>query len=211
MEVLAARNFLNPRLDTVGRYRFRGFGDDLVNYNGGSSSVGDLTSGDLQEWYLGLEYNVPLGYRKGHLAVSNAEMMLKREHAILREQEREVVHDLSNAIADAARAFEACENALNRLNSASSVLSAYEAQKENDLPVDVDRLLDAQRRVVDAEIRYFQARTEYAVAIKNVHMEKGSLMGYAELNILDGATPVIRQQIAASETESAKQTELMAD
>lgn len=211
MEVLAARNFLNPRLDTVGRYRFRGFGDDLLNYNGGSSSVGDLTSGDLQEWYLGLEYNVPLGYRKGHLAVSNAEMMLKREHAILREQEREVVHDLSNAVADAARAFEACENALNRLNSASSVLSAYEAQKENDLPVDVDRLLDAQRRVVDAEIRYFQARTEYAVAIKNVHMEKGSLMGYAELNILDGATPVIRQQIAASETESATQTELMAN
>jgi outer membrane protein TolC len=211
MEVLAARNFLNPRLDTVGRYRFRGFGDDLLNYNGGSSSVGDLTSGDLQEWYLGLEYNVPLGYRKGHLAVSNAEMMLKREYAILREQEREVVHDLSNAVADAARAFEACENALNRLNSASSVLSAYEAQKENDLPVDVDRLLDAQRRVVDAEIRYFQARTEYAVAIKNVHMEKGSLMGYAELNILDGATPVIRQQITASETEAAKPTELMAD
>jgi outer membrane protein TolC len=201
MEVLAARNFLNPRLDTVGRYRFRGFGHDLLDYNGGSSSVGDLTSGDLQEWYLGLEYNVPLGYRKGHLAVSNAEMMLKREHAVLREQEREVIHDLSNAIADAARAYEACDNALNRLNSATSVLSAYEAQRENDLPVDVDRLLDAQRRVVDAEIRYFQARTEYAVAIKNVHMEKGSLMGFAELNILDGAAPVVRQQIASSESE----------
>lgn len=198
MEVLAARNFLNPRLDTVGRYRFRGFGDDLVDYNGGSSSVGDLTSGDLQEWYLGLEYTVPLGYRKGHLAVSNAEMMLKREHAILREQEREVIHDLSNAIADAARAYEACENALHRLNSANSVLSAYEAQQANDLPVDVDRLLDAQRRVVDAEIRYFQTRIEYAVAIKNVHMEKGSLMGFAELNILDGVTPVIREQLASS-------------
>ena len=30
MELLAARNFPTPRLDAVARYRFRGFGDDLV-------------------------------------------------------------------------------------------------------------------------------------------------------------------------------------
>ncbi|MFO0975589.1 MAG: TolC family protein [Planctomycetaceae bacterium] len=196
MEVLAAKNFLNPRLDTVGRYRFRGFGDDLIRDDDHSSSIGDLTTGDLQEWYLGVEYTVPLGYRKGYLAVSNAEMMLARERVILREQEREVVHDLSNAIAEAARAFEACQTAMNRLEAANSVLMSYEAQEENDLDVDVDRLLDAQRRVVEAEIRYFQARAEYAVALKNVHLEKGSLMAYNNLQIFDGISPVISQEVA---------------
>lgn len=195
MELLAAKNFLNPRLDTVGRYRFRGFGDDLIRDEEHSSSIGNLTTGDLQEWYLGVEYTVPLGYRKGHLAVSNAEMMLARERVILREQEREVVHDLSNAISEAARAFEACQTAMNRLEAANSVLMSYEAQEENDLDVDVDRLLDAQRRVVEAEIRYFQARAEYAVALKNVHLEKGSLMAYNELQIFDGVAPVVRQDV----------------
>ena len=192
LELLAARNFLNPRLDTVGRYRFRGFGDDLL---GGPtpSSVSNLTDGDLQEWYIGVEYTVPLGYRKGHLAVSNAELMLTRERALLKEQEREVVHDLSNAIADSARAYEAVENALNRLIAAHDVLSAYEAQEQNDLEVDIDRLLDAQRRVVEAELRYYQSRTEYALAVKNVHIEKGSLMAYSDLRIFDGEAPVIRE------------------
>ena len=86
MELLAAKNFLNPRLDTVGRYRFRGFGDQLLAHNDRSSSIGNLATGDLQEWYLGLEYTVPLGYRKGHLAVSNAELLLSRERAIQRER-----------------------------------------------------------------------------------------------------------------------------
>ena len=200
MELLAARNFLNPRLDSVGRYRFRGFGDDLVASSGQSSSLGNLATGDLQEWYVGVEYTVPLGYRKGHLAVSNAEMLLTRDRAVLREQEREVVHDLSNAIADAARAFEACQNAVSRLEAANNVLRAYETQIKNDLEVDIDRQLDAQRRVVEAEIRYYQSRTEYAVALKNVHLEKGSLMGYADLRILDGIVPVIKETVVLSET-----------
>ena len=203
MELLAARNFLNPRLDTVGRYRFRGFGDDLLAQSGQSSSVGNLAAGDNQEWYVGLEYTVPLGYRKGHLAVSNAEMLLTRDRAILQAQEREVVHDLSNAIADAARAYEAVRNAENRLNAASNVLTAYETQEQNDMDVDIDRQLDAQRRVVEAEIRYYQAKAEYAVALKNVHLEKGSLMGYTELHILDGVVPVIKEQVVAATDDNS--------
>ena len=204
MELLAARNFLNPRLDTVGRYRFRGFGDDLLAQSGQSSSVGNMTAGDNQEWYVGLEYTVPLGYRKGHLAVSNAEMLLTRDRAILQAQEREVVHDLSNAIADAARAYEAVRNAENRLNAASNVLTAYETQEQNDMDVDIDRQLDAQRRVVEAEIRYYQAKAEYAVSLKNVHLEKGSLMGYTELHILDGVVPVIKEQVVLATSEQSR-------
>lgn len=211
MELLAARNFLNPRLDTVGRYRFRGFGDDLLASSGQSSSIGNLTTGDLQEWYVGVEYTVPLGYRKGHLAVSNAEILLTRDRAILQAQEREVVHDLSNAVADAARAYEACENALNRLNAANSVLIAYETQVKNDLDVDIDRQLDAQRRVVEAEIRYYQARAEYAVALKNVHLEKGSLMGYTELQILDGVVPVIKEEAKPSNSTPSSSEETSDD
>ena len=58
METLAARNFLNPRLDAVGRYRFRGLGDDLIrNGNNASvptSAVRNLMGGDQQEWSLGM-------------------------------------------------------------------------------------------------------------------------------------------------------------
>ena len=205
MELLAARNFLNPRLDAVGRYRFRGFGDDLAG-NGNSlgpnsSAVRNLMKGDNQEWFLGVEYAVPIGYRKAHLAVNNAELLLHRDRVVQREQQREVIHDLSNAISDAARAFEACQNSLNRYLAAKELLSAFEAKDENKLDIDVDHLLDAQRRVVEAEIRYYRARTEYVVALKNVHFEKGSLLSYHGLHIFgdqtttvaDDSTPVVEE------------------
>jgi len=206
MELMAAKNFITPRLDTVGRYRFRGFGDELLSHDQ-SSSISDLAAGDHQEWYLGLEYNVPLGYRKGHLAITNAELLLSRERIIQRDQEREVVLDLSNAIADAARAYESCQNAINRLDASSRVLTSYEAQERNDLDVDIDRLLDAQRRVVEAEIRYFRARVEYAVALKNVHLEKGSLMAYCDLEIFDGESPLVREEQILQKEASPTETD----
>ncbi|MCA9051186.1 MAG: TolC family protein, partial [Planctomycetaceae bacterium] len=187
--------FLAPRLDTVARYRFRGFGEDLINQKrnqgNSASAVGNLVSGDLQEWHVGVELTVPIGFRKAHLAVSNAELLLCRERVIQREQQKQVIHDLVNAIADAERAYVGMENNLNRYLSAAEVVKAYEAKDEASLELDAERLLDAQRRLVDAELQYYRSRVEYAVALKNVHYEKGSLMTYNNLNLLDESPPAI--------------------
>lgn len=193
MELLAARNFLLPQLDAIARYRFRGFGDDLIKHSGNQgggtpvSAIGNLATFEHQEWLLGMEFSMPIGFRQGHAAVANAELALSHERAIHREQEREVIHDLSNALSDAVRAFESCQNCLNRYIASREVLLSLQAEEQGDLPVDIDRILDAQRRVVEAEIRYHQSRAEYAVAQKNVQLERGALAGENDLWVIDGA------------------------
>lgn len=192
MELLASQNFIVPQLDAVGRYRFRGFGDELLatgNNGGGTpaSALGNLATLSHQEWMAGVEFSMPIGFRQGHAAVANAEMALCHERAIHREQEREVIHDLSNALSDAVRAFESCQSSLNRYIASREVLLSLEAEEKNGLPIDIDRILDAQRRVVEAELRYYQSRTEYAVAQKNVQLERGALAGENDLWIIDGA------------------------
>ncbi|MEZ6060858.1 MAG: TolC family protein [Planctomycetaceae bacterium] len=205
MELLAARNFLAPRLDAVGKYRFRGFGGDLINQGGNqagmlpSSAVGNMLTGQLQEWQVGFEFTVPIGYRRAHLAVTNAELMLSRARVLQREQQKAVVHDLVNAVADAERAHEACENNMNRYLAAREVLKAYEVKEEAGQDLDIDRLLDAQRRALEAEIRYFQSKAEYALALKNVHFEKGSLMSANNLGIVDGNSSMV---IGSTDVES---------
>jgi hypothetical protein len=75
-------------------------------------------------------------------------------------------------------------------------------QKRQDAgdEVDPDRLFDAQRRVVEAKIEFFRARVEYAVAVKNVHLEKNSLMAYNNLQIYDGVIPLtVTSDIAGEE------------
>jgi hypothetical protein len=193
LELLAAKNFLHPRVDAVGRYRFRGFGDTLLeNGNqGGSapdSAIGNLHTGNHQEWMMGLELNVPIGFRKGHAAVAHAELNLVRERTIQREQQREIISNLTGAFSDQERAFIAVKNSLAQYAAARKYLDAVIARTEfqsND-----ERHVDALRRAAQAEIQLARARTEYAVALKNIHYEKGSLLACRDLRIDAAAASV---------------------
>ncbi|MEZ6077500.1 MAG: hypothetical protein R3C56_18075 [Pirellulaceae bacterium] len=73
LELVANRNFLKPQLDVISRYRFRGFGEDFLGSNSASASLYD---GQFQEWQLGLEYNLPIGFRRAHAAVQNSRLSL---------------------------------------------------------------------------------------------------------------------------------------
>lgn len=136
MELAASRNFLLPRLDAFGRYRWRGMGEDLINSHRQEArfdnAYQNLTTGDFQEWQLGVEMQLPLGFRQAHAAVRNAELQLLREHALLREQERDVTHDLASAFAEARRAYVAAQTNFNRRLAAAQQLAALEAIQDPD-------------------------------------------------------------------------------
>ena len=103
----------------------------------------------------------------------------------MREQERQVLHDLTAIVADCYRSYVQVETNLNRYLAASDALDALEATREAGLPVNLEQLLDAQRRVSEAESRYHLSLSEYAVATKNVHFEKGTLVEFANLLVVD--------------------------
>src|SRR5579864_936790 len=133
MYLLGVQNLLMPQLDAIGLYRMRGFGKDLFDNPGDrvtgifSSAWANLASAKFQEWQLGFEFSMPLGFRKGHVTVRNAELQLAREMAILNEQERQVVLDLSNAIAEMSRAHQVLETNYNRRAAAKEQLKSIRA------------------------------------------------------------------------------------
>jgi hypothetical protein len=190
---MASRNYLLPRLDAVGRYRWRGFGDDLIH----SDSTGrpefdnaymNLTDGNFQEWQLGFELNVPLGYRREFAAVRNAELALSRARAVLKEQEHLVLHDAASAVAEFDRAMVVARTTANRLDAARMQLQAVQGAFESE-KAPLDLLLEAQRLMADAESRNFRALAEYAIAIKNVHYSKGTLLDYDGVVLSESAWP----------------------
>jgi hypothetical protein len=193
LELIASKNHLLPRLDAVGRYRWRGFGDDLFNVNEPplprfDNAYSDLVSGDFQEWQLGFELWVPIGFRLAHVATRNAELLLARERALLRDQQREVVHEAADAIAEMDRAYAVLQSSYNRLVASQDQLGAVDAAYEaGDAPLDL--LLDAQRRRAEAVVDYTQNRARYAVATKNVHFVKGTLLEYDGVYLAEGPWP----------------------
>ena len=200
LEWIASKNHLMPRLDAIGRYRWRGFGDDLLDTNSNNlpfnNAYENLTGGDFQEWQLGVELTVPIGYRRAFSANRNAEMQLCRARAILREQEHQVLHNVAGAVAEMQRAYVVSQTSFNRFDAAGQQLKAVKAAFEAE-KAPLDLLLDAQRRLADAQSRYFRALAEYAVAVKNVHYAKGTMLDYDGVYLSEGGWPSQAHQGAA--------------
>ena len=193
LELIASKNHLLPRLDGVGRYRWRGFGDDLFPVNEPplprfDNAYGDLTSGDFQEWQLGFELSMPIGFRQAHVAARNAELLLARERAILQDQQREIVHEAADAIGEMDRAYTVLQTSFNRLGASHDQLGAIQTAYEND-KAPLDLFLDAQRRSADSEIEYYLNRARYSLATKNVHFVKGTLLEYDGVHLAEGPWP----------------------
>jgi len=193
LELTASRNFLLPRLDVVARYRWRGFGDDLIRPNSGSALPLDnayqsLTDGDFQEWLTGFEFSVPLGLREGFSAVRNAELQLARERAVLKEQERAIEHDLAGALRELHRAYAVTQTNYNGWLKSKERVEAINRAIDAGLFTQDDQL-DAQRDQAEAEVRYFRTLVEYNLAIKAVNFEKGALLDYCGVQLSEGAWP----------------------
>jgi outer membrane protein TolC len=198
MEYVAARNFLLPRFDILGRYRFRGLGRDLIGDQHGlpvdptdpngffaRSSLGNLASGNFQEWQLGGEVNMPVGFRRGWAAVRNAQLNVARDKAVLEEQERQVMHDLSNALGDMQRAYKNMETTYNRRLAAQQNVDILRFRLQSSQPVSAEQLLDGERRLAEADVQHHRALVEHMLAIKNVHFEKGTLLEYGQIQLAD--------------------------
>lgn len=203
MRLIASKNFLLPRLDVVGRYRWRGFGEKLLDdrredvaglpagqarYN---SAYQTLTQGDYQEWQLGAQFSMPIGFRREMAGVRNQELNLARDRAVLQEMELEFSHQLSDAIRLLDREYVAMQTNLNRLVASNAEIEVLETRIAQGLDAgqegrNFDLLFQAQRRQAEAETAFYAAVARYNVAIAGVHFRKGSLLEYNGVTMAEG-------------------------
>ncbi len=201
MQLLAARNMLMMRLDLVGGYRWRGFGDELLGERSrdNGSAFRDLFTGDLQGWQTGLQLSTPIGNRIGHLAVRNAELALARERALLREQERYTYAELSESVSELARAFEQARLQFNRTVASRRRLKAEVARYELG-DGELIFVLQAQSRVADADSEFFRALVDYNLAVAKVHFTRGTFLDYLGVNLSEGPWSDAAYRAAAKES-----------
>ncbi len=114
---------------------------------------------------------------------------MAREKAILAEMEREIVYDISNAVAEQQRVFQLVKTTFNRRVQAEQQFNLLSSPDYiNTGRADYALLLDATRRLEEADSVYQAALVNYAVALKNVHLEQGDLMAYCNVHLADDGT-----------------------
>jgi outer membrane protein TolC len=183
LELLANRNFLKPQLDLVSQFRMRGFGDNGRLLLGPDSATSSLFNGQYPEWQMGLEYQSPVGFRRAHAAVRNSQLALAREAEVLREQERAIHFGLSNAMNDTKRAYENLTLHERRLYHIKVQLEEIEKIESGGETSALDVKLETHRRLLDARLRFHQSEVEYALSLRNVHLEKGTLLNYCNVQL----------------------------
>ncbi len=207
LQVIAAKNLLLPRLDVNGTYRWLGdgaqlFGGNPYNANlnsvsptdpktgllAGSGSFATLGSGQFQEWQLGLQSTVSLGFRKELATLRYYQLNLAKERAKLQDEELEVSHQLADALRQMELNYELTETNFNRTLAADRQVAAVQAAYDAET-VTLDQLLEAQRLQADAQTSYFRTLLDYQRAIIMVHYRKGSLLDYNNVYLAEGPWP----------------------
>ena len=199
LKLIAARNLLLPRLDVMGLYRFVGVGDHLINAdrNGldlpspGSTAYDVLNEGNYQEFQFGLEFSLPVGFRRELAGVRHQQLQCVREKARLEDMELEVTHQLTDAIQNLEGHVVLAQTNFNHWAAAEkeveTVQNAYDTGPAGTVTLDL--LLDAQVRRVQAEIDYHRSVCDYNLAISGVHLRKGSLLQYNGTQLAEGPWP----------------------
>jgi outer membrane protein TolC len=191
MELIASKNYILPRLDAVAQYRWLGLGDRLIDSdNSVDNAYGIMTSGDFQEWQIGLNLDLPIGFRKELAGIRHAQLNLARDRAVLQEAELEVSHQLASAYRDLDENYVVSQTNFNRrvaaLDELDTVKSKYEYGQRD---VTFAMVLDAQRRLAEAEIDYYRTVVDYNLEIANFHRRKGSLLEYNGVCLAEGPWP----------------------
>ncbi len=191
LELIAAKNYLLPRLDATARYRWLGLGDHLINPGGTGiefdNAYESMTTGDFGEWNLGFEASIPIGFRKEMSGVRYAELNIARERARLQEMELEVSHQLAHAIRETQAALKLANTNFNRRIAAKQEVQAAESKKEAGLQGwRMSEVLDAQRRLAEAESDFYRSVFDYNKGIAEVHYRKGSLLEYNGVHLTEG-------------------------
>ncbi len=205
LELTAAKNLLLPRLDATGRWRFLGMGQNLISQNydpyeatapfspvpdplAGTDAYSTLFSGKFQEWQVGAQFLMPIGFRREIATVRHHQLQLARERARLQDEELEASHALVEAVRNVDTNFALSQTNFNRRVAAERQVEAVQAAYDAGT-VTFDQLLDAQRRRAEAESAYARSVVDYNRSISQLHYRKGSLLEYNGVFLAEGPWP----------------------
>jgi hypothetical protein len=110
---------------------------------------------------------------------------MRREQALLAEIELRVSHVLSDAARQVELTHQLMETNYNRF-AADMVQADVLEKRKNAFPGGLFIALQAQRQVVNSAGEFYRSLSEYNLAIRDFHREKGSLLAYNQVLLAEG-------------------------
>jgi outer membrane protein TolC len=200
LQVDAAYNLANPRLDLVAGSQLNGFGNDLYNqrtnddttFYGYNSAYSTLMRGQQVSWNMGVEFSVPLFLRAERAQIRQTELKLVKARRALEQQEVEVSHELHASLQAMERWSKQMGIQAKRLEASKRrVLAAsadYEAGRTS-----LDLLLRSQQSLAIAETARHRALAEHSKALLDLKYRAGDLLQSHFVQVNSPAAPAVQE------------------
>jgi outer membrane protein TolC len=188
-----AKNGLLPELNATALYRWLGLGNRFGTSdpnpnpfpNPSSGALNELFGGDYQELSVGVDFRMPIGYRRELANVRNAQLKLAREIGRFEDMELDATKELTEAFQSLALNQQIMQQAYDRWRYNKIEEEHFRLLQD----AGVQRLeiaLDAQQRLAQAEIAFYTALTEYNKVISLIHRRKGTSLAYCGIEFVEG-------------------------
>ncbi len=192
LAVAYSKNGLLPELNLTSLYRFLGLGNRLGTSDSGtpfpdqgSGALNELYDGTYQELSFSLNFGLPVGFRAELANVRNAQLKLAREMARLEEAELDVNKEIHENIQLLATNLKTATSHFNRWRMSLIEKDVFDELKNAGAET-LDVALDAQRRLSQAEIAFYQSVTEYNKGLALLHRRKGTILAYCGIGFEEG-------------------------
>ncbi|HEY1376263.1 MAG TPA: TolC family protein, partial [Gemmataceae bacterium] len=186
-------NGLGTRLDG-GPTRFAGlttdqFGNTVAQTEPGNA-LASFTDNKFNSWEVGLRMDVPIGFRDAHAAVRSARLNLARSYKQLKDTEVKARSFLALQYRNVIQYYEElqAQHAQRRAN-AIQLRARFEAFQAGTAQGTIDILLEAQRNWADSLASEYTAIVNYNNALAGYQFAKGTILGYDNVSIAEGALP----------------------
>ncbi|MFT5302426.1 MAG: hypothetical protein ACI814_003241 [Mariniblastus sp.] len=147
-----------------------------------------------------------MGNRAGHLAIRNAELNLVRERVLLKEQQRQIMHDLNAAFTEVDRAMANLKTSFNSRVATQDELVPKRKRVDGDVD-SVFFLLDAEQRAATAESAVHRAVADYNQALLNYSYASGGLLSRYNIRLTEGEWSESAQANAARKAPRFRRTD----
>jgi hypothetical protein len=188
------KNLLLPDLRFVSTYDVNSIGNRLDGPDP-NNAFRNLASDRFNNWSLGLQMNVPLGFRDANSAVRVARLNLMRSYNTVRDQELKTIRVLEQQRRNIADFYAQIGiQRANREANADQLNTRYTlirtgAAVPGGLVSPIEFLLQAQTTFADALASEYNFIAQYQIALASWEFAKGTIMQYDNVVIGEGPLP----------------------
>jgi len=181
----AAKNQVMPKLDLLFRYAVDGLGLNAHN------AFSEVTKNDYHEYFVGVEFEIPVGNRARRAAERRAQLQQGQAIAALKSAFEQVLLDVNVRVREVITQQNLIQPNLQSADASEARVDSIRVRAETSDFLQISNELSAIRSLAVTRNDLLQSVVEYNIAMVELERSKGTLLDYYNV-----AIPVHEQHMA---------------